>query len=259
MLTYALFTQYRADIMGTNTSDSPTYINGLIRLAGGEAAIPAFRAELAKVTGRSDIDVWDNYGQFGGPIRKVSDYESACLLAFGVAALLAALVLVGQAVARYASAALAELLVLRAVGLTRRQAAASAALAPCLAATAGATLGVAAAIVASNWMPIGMASLSEPNPGISADWLVLGVGWAAAVLLVVAATAVIAWTGSAGRGARPRPQVGRRSRPRCGRDCRCPPSSARASRSRRAAAGPRCRSARRSRARSPGCSACWPR
>ena len=123
----------------------------------------------------------------------MSDYESACLLAFGVAALLAALVLVGQAVARYASAAMAELLVLRAVGLTRWQAAASAALAPCLAATAGATLGVAAAIVASGWMPIGEASLSEPNPGISADWLVLGVGWAAAVLLVLAATAAIAW------------------------------------------------------------------
>jgi hypothetical protein len=195
MLTYALFTQYRTDIMGPNTSESPTYINGLIRLTGGEAAIPAFRAELAKVTGRSDIDVWDNYGQFGGPIRKVSDYESACLLAFGLAALLAALVLVGQAVARYASAAVAELLVLRAVGLTRRQAAASAVLGPCLAAAAGATLGVAAAIVASNWMPIGEASLAEPNPGISADWLVLGAGWAAAVLLVASGTVAIAWTG----------------------------------------------------------------
>ena len=126
MPTYALFTQYRADIMGPNPSESRTYINGLIRLAGGEAAIPAFRAELAKATGRSDIDVWDNYGQFGGPIRRVSDYESACLLAFGIAALLAALVLVGQAVARHASAEVAELQVLRAVGLTRRQAAASA-------------------------------------------------------------------------------------------------------------------------------------
>ena len=190
--TYAFFEKYRTDIEGPGDA---TYINALIRLAGGEAAIPAFRAELARVTGRSDIDVWDNYASFGGPVKKVSAYESACLLAFGLAALLAALVLVGQAVARYASAALAELQVLRAVGLTRRQAAASAAVAPCLAATAGATLGVAGAIVASNWMPIGVASLSEPNPGISADGLVLGTGWAVAVLLVVLATAAIAWTG----------------------------------------------------------------
>ena len=117
--TYALLTRYRADIMGTNTSNSPTYINGLIRLAGGEAAIPAFRADLARVTGRSDIDVLDENIWIGDPARKVTGYEAACLLAFGLAALLAALVLVGQSVARYASAAVAELLVLRAVGLTR--------------------------------------------------------------------------------------------------------------------------------------------
>jgi hypothetical protein len=146
------------------------------------------------VTGRSDIDVLDENIWIGDPARKVTGYEAACLLAFGLAALLAALVLVGQSVARYASAAVAELLVLRAVGLTRRQAASSAALAPGLAAVAGATLGVAAAIVASNWMPIGAASLAEPSPGISADWLVLGTGWAASVLLVLAATAAIAWT-----------------------------------------------------------------
>ena len=190
--TYAFFTRYRADILGPG-SNPPIYVNALIRLAGGEAAIPAFRAGLARVTGRSDIDVWDNYAVFGGPVKRVSEYEAACLLAFGLAALLAALILVGQSVARYASAAMAELLVLRAVGLTRWQAASSVAFGPALAAVAGATLGVGGAIVASGWMPIGEASLTEPNPGIDADWLVLGVGWAAAVLLVMAAAAVIAW------------------------------------------------------------------
>ena len=190
--TYAFFTRYRADILGPG-STPPTYVNALIRLAGGEAAIPAFKTALARATGRSDIDVWDNYAVFGAPVKRVSAYEAACLLAFGLAALLAALILVGQSVARYASAAMAELLVLRAVGLTRWQAASSVALGPALAAVAGATLGVAAAIVASSWMPIGEGSLTEPDPGIHADWLVLGVGWAAAVLLVTAAAAVIAW------------------------------------------------------------------
>jgi len=191
--TYALFTRYRADILG-GTSVNSTYINGIIRLKGGEAAIPAFRADLARVTGRSDIDVLDENIWIGDPVRTVTGYEAACLFAFGLAALLAALVLVGQSVARYASAVVAELLVLRAVGLTRWQATASAALAPGLAAVVGATIGVAAAIVASNWMPIGAASIVEPSPGISADWLVLGTGWAASVLLVLAATAAIAWT-----------------------------------------------------------------
>ena len=161
--TYAFFTRYRADILGPG-SNPPIYVNALIRLAGGEAAIPAFRAGLARVTGRSDIDVWDNYAVFGGPVKRVSEYEAACLLAFGLAALLAALILVGQSVARYASAAMAELLVLRAVGLTRWQAASSVAFGPALAAVAGATLGVGGAIVASGWMPIGEASLgTEPG------------------------------------------------------------------------------------------------
>ena len=37
-------------------SSGQVYINALVRLRGGEAAIPAFRAALAKVTGRDDID-----------------------------------------------------------------------------------------------------------------------------------------------------------------------------------------------------------
>lgn len=51
--------------------------------------------------------------------------------------------------ARHASAVVAELLVLRAVGLTRRQATVSAA---------------AAAVIAFAWMPIGAAFLTEPRP-----------------------------------------------------------------------------------------------
>jgi FtsX-like permease family protein len=198
-LPYALVARYRANIAGVSTHGA-AYVNALIRLAGGEAAIPAFRADLARVSGRSDIDVLDNNTWIGDSVRKVTGYEAACLLAFGLAALLAALVLVGQTVARYTSAAVTELLVLRAVGLTRGQAAASAASAPGLAAVGGATVGAAAAIVASRWMPMGAASLAEPGPGIDADWLVLGVCWAAAVLLVTAAAAAIAWTAlTAGR------------------------------------------------------------
>ena len=56
---------------------------------------------------------------------------------------------------------MADLQVLQAVGLTPRQAVASAAAPPLLAAAAGATLGVAAAIVASRWMPIGAASYAS--------------------------------------------------------------------------------------------------
>ena len=136
--------------------------------------------------------MWDNREFFGGPVLRLTRYESACLLAFAVAALVAAIFLIGQSVARYTSATVADLQVLQAVGLTPRQAVASAAAPATLAAAAGATLGVAAAIVASRWMPIGAASYSEPHPGIDADWLILGPGWVLAPVLVAAAAAASA-------------------------------------------------------------------
>ena len=185
----ALVAHYRANFMGRHGT---TYISALVRLRGGVAALPAFRADLARVTKRSDIDIWNNVVDFGGPARRVSGVEAACLLAFGVAALVAALFLVGQSVARYISSTMTDLQLLRAPGLTPRQAVASASAGPFLAALAGATLGVAGAIVASRWMPIGAASLLEPHPGLDADWLVLGIGWAAAPLTVLAGSAAAA-------------------------------------------------------------------
>jgi hypothetical protein len=100
----ALFDRYRASILGTN---GHMYINALIRLKGGAAAIPAFRADLARVTGQPNIDVWNNREYFGGVIVRITRYEAACLLAFALAALVAALFLNGQSVARYTSATVA--------------------------------------------------------------------------------------------------------------------------------------------------------
>src|SRR5712691_9638630 len=185
----ALLARYRANLMG---SRGDTYINALVRLKGGAAAIPAFRAGLARVTHRSDIDVWNNYVDFGGPAKRVSAFEAACLLAFGLAALTAAVFLIGQSVARYVSTTVADLQLLRAPGLRPRQAVAAAAAGPFLAAVAGTTLGVAGAIVASRWMPIGAPAMLEPQPGFNADWLVLGIGWVAAPLIVLAGSAAAA-------------------------------------------------------------------
>jgi FtsX-like permease family len=196
----ALMAHYRASIMGVHDNG---LINALVRLKGGPATIPRFRADLARVTRRSDIDVWGNLASFGVPARKVTGYEAACLLAFGLAALAAAFFLVGQSVARYSSATVPDLQLLRAPGMTPRQATAAACAAPFLAAVAGTTVGVTGAVVASQWMPIGVATMLEPHPGISADWLVLGIGWAAAPLLVLLGSAVAAATAlAAGRAQR---------------------------------------------------------
>src|SRR6185437_16183626 len=75
----ALYDRYRANILGHS---GQSYINALIRLKGGTAAIPAFRADLARVTGRSDIDVWNNRENFGNAVERITRYEAACLFAF---------------------------------------------------------------------------------------------------------------------------------------------------------------------------------
>jgi hypothetical protein len=199
----ALLAHYRANILGAN---GQSYLNALIRLKGGTAAIPAFRADLARVTGRPDIDVLNNRTFFGGLVERLTRYEAACLFAFALAALVAALFLIGQSVARYISATMPDLQVLQAVGMTPRQAVASATAPPLLAAAAGSTLGVAAALVASRWMPIGAASYSEPRPGVSADWLILGPGWVLAPALVAAGSAAAAALALAARRRRPVPR-----------------------------------------------------
>jgi len=249
--------RYSASIMGTS---GQTYINALARLKGGFTAIPAFRADLPRVTGRPDIDVWNNAEQFRDPARRVTGYEAACLLAFALAALVAAFFLIGQSVARYTSATVPDLQVLQAVGMMPRQAVASAAVSPFLAAAAGATLSVAGTIVASRWMPIGAASLVEPRPGVDADWLVLGTGWAVAPLLVLAGSAAAAATALAAsrrqtvsRAGQPSPRPWREQAFPCRR------SSAHGSRSSPDAAAPRCRFARLSLAWWRACSACSPR
>ncbi|GII00361.1 ABC transporter permease [Planobispora takensis] len=194
---YGMFAKYRANIMG---SEESVNVNALVRLHDGTDGIPAFKRELARATGRNDIDVWDMDRELEH-VDQVLGFEALSLLAFALAALAAAMILIGQSIARYCAAAVAELRVLRAAGLTPRQAVTTAATAPVIAAAAGAGLGLAGAFAASNWMPIGMAALGEPHPGPDADWPVLASGW-----LVVVALAVLAAVGSAWialRGSRP--------------------------------------------------------
>lgn len=185
----AVYATYPANILGTKRL---VYINALVRLKGGEAALPGFREDLARVTGRDDIDVWNNYDA-ARHTQKVDAFEAACLLAFGVAALLAAIVLVGQSVARYTAAEVVDLRTLRAVGMTPRQAAIAASIGPTLAAVVGATLGLAGAVAASPLTPTGAAATVEPDPGVAADWTVLATGWILVPLVVLAGAALAAW------------------------------------------------------------------
>ncbi|MFY9931716.1 MAG: hypothetical protein WAK82_27305, partial [Streptosporangiaceae bacterium] len=69
--TPGLYAHYPASMIGTSAGSSQLYINALVRLKGGDAAVPAFRADLARVTGQSDIDVPTVSGFWVGPIRRI--------------------------------------------------------------------------------------------------------------------------------------------------------------------------------------------
>ncbi|MFC1403916.1 MULTISPECIES: FtsX-like permease family protein [Streptacidiphilus] len=185
----ALYLNHRANFVG---STDQIYLNALVRLKGGEKTIPEFRADLARVSGRTDIDIWDN-AELERHATRVNTFEGDCLLGFAGAALIAALFLVGQSVLRYTSATVADLQTLRGVGLGNRQALAAASAGPVIAALLGSLLGAAGAVLVSRWMPIGAAALYEPSPGFDVDWLVLGAGLVLTPLLALAGSVASAW------------------------------------------------------------------
>jgi ABC-type lipoprotein release transport system permease subunit len=178
----AVYESYRDDLLGVSGQG---YVNALVRLRDGGAGIPAFQSALAQVTGRTDIEVFNGPETAAG-VQRRNSFEASSLLAFALAALLAALFLVGQSVARYTAASLTEMRTLAAVGMTPTQSLQAAVAGPVLAAIVGTSLGVGLAVAASHWFPLGSAALLEPDPGVSADWLVLGLGWAVIPLMVAA-------------------------------------------------------------------------
>jgi hypothetical protein len=185
-LSPGLVAEYPDNTLGDQSDpDNPNFVNALLRLRGGEAAIPKLREDIARVTGRSDIDIWDLPAQDRDAQRHIA-FEARCLVAFAIAAFIAALFLVGQAVARYAAASTAELQTLRAIGLAPRQSVAIAAAGPAIVGIAAAGFAAGIAYIASNWMPIGSASFIEPDPGVSWDWVVLGPGLALIPVFVTA-------------------------------------------------------------------------
>ncbi|MCX6464378.1 MAG: FtsX-like permease family protein [Pseudonocardiales bacterium] len=200
-----LLARYPGELLGDPQVNN---LNALVRLERDDpAAIAAFRAGVAQVSGRPDIEMFVQT-ETAATVRDTLRFEAGSLLAFAVAALAAAVVLVGQAVARYASAAVGDVAVLRALGLDRRGALPVAAGAPLLAATAGVALGVAGAVAASPLFPVGSAALFEPAPGPSVDPLVLGAG--SALLLALLAAGVLGSTAlalAARREGRARPSA----------------------------------------------------
>ncbi len=181
-ISHGYYAKYHDNVMGAMGEN--TWLNAQFRLAHGTADIPQLRKDVARISGRDDIDVWNIEDEFQVTQRNL-DFEARCLLAFGLAALVAGLLLVGQAITRYAAAETAELRTGRALGLTPRQTVVTSTVGPFLATAVGVGLAIAGSIVASRWFPIGTARGVEPDPGIDVDPVRLV---AVAVVVILLAT-----------------------------------------------------------------------
>lgn len=188
--TAAFFAKYRKNLIGAAET---VPINAQVRLRNGQADIPVFKTDLARVSGRSDIDIWNRADQFA-TIRRTADFERSALLAFALAVFAAATFLIGQSIQRSAAAAVAEIQVLQALGLAPRQAVLIGAAGPAAAGLLGCVVAFGAALLASAKFPIALSSLLEPHPGVDLDWTVLGGGGLALVLLLLAGSTAAAWS-----------------------------------------------------------------
>ena len=200
--TFAFTEAYRENLVGA-TGDG-AIVNAMVRLRDGAAGIPAFQQALDRVATHpvETLNVVADERSY----RETTTFEAVGLAAFALAAYLAALVLVGQAVIRFVIGATADLDVLRTLGLSTRQATVAAAAGPVLASAAGVLAGSGAAVAASPLFPIGSAALVEPDPGVHADLLVILAVAAVTLLLVAVAATTTAFAASVRgvRSARPR-------------------------------------------------------
>ena len=188
LMSPAVAARYPLSVVG-NPHNQFSFVNALVRLRGGEAAIPRLRRDIIQLTGRSDIDIWDLPQQYADAQRQIA-FEARCLVALAAAAFLASLFLIGQTLARFAAASGAELQIMRALGMTSAEVTGAVAAAPALAGLAGAGLAAGFAVAVSPWFPIGTAALLEPAPGLSADWAVIGPAVALITLLVAGGAAL---------------------------------------------------------------------
>jgi hypothetical protein len=201
----ATLTTYPANLLGGRTVDEMT-MGAVFRLSD-RSDLAQLTEDARRISGRTDVDVWDMETKYYQPARDSMVFEARTLAAFGLAALVAGSFLVGGLIARTAAASTERLAPGPAVGMAPLQVAAAAALPAFLAGVVGAVLGAAGSWFASGWFPLGSARQYEPAPGWDADWPVLTIALVVAAAFVAAVAFTAAWRRTARKGRDRAPRV----------------------------------------------------
>ena len=172
-----------------------------LRLRHGAADLPAVQREVSRLAHGKVVQTYPLATQSANTERSIHLQAVALWLLSGLLAVIGLLVL-GQLLARLSFLDSADNGTLLALGMSRRALLAVGLGRAAVIGAAGGVLGALLAIAASPLLPVGLAGVAEPYPGIHIDASVLGLGLAGTVLAVVAGAAWPAWR-AAGAGRRP--------------------------------------------------------
>ncbi|MGH9135974.1 MAG: FtsX-like permease family protein, partial [Acidimicrobiales bacterium] len=181
--------------------DGITFVSNLmVRFAEGEHDVARLEDDARRLLGAGTLPVLDAEA-VGKRVTNGTDLEANGLWLFAVAVAAATVALVGQALSRAVRSVSAEAAMLRALGMSRAGTAAVLALPFGVAIVIASAAGTLGAIALSPRFPIGLAREIDPDPGLHADWTVLGAGSALTVAAFGAITWWTAWREAGGRQA----------------------------------------------------------
>ena len=167
-----------------------------IRLDRGTAGLPSFQSSLTRLSTWVGQDYSFEVRRMDTVHRQVQNAirpQAVALAVFGGLAALALLVLVGQSLAQWLQRSAGSLRMLRAFGLTRREAAVTSVLGPALAVVAGVALAVVGAIALSPLAPLEPVRQFDPVRGAQFDPTVLVGGALILGVALLSLLATMAW------------------------------------------------------------------
>jgi hypothetical protein len=163
-----------------------------VGLRNGTDDLAAFKRAVQALPHKGAIEFQTNVVTSAKVDRAVRPSVGA-LTVFAIVIALTALLVVGQAIARRTFLDSIDHPALRALGFQRTQLVATSMFRAVLVALVAAVVAVLGAIAASPLMPIGAARTAEPDPGLSVDGTVIGLGALAVVASVLLLSAASAW------------------------------------------------------------------
>ena len=163
--------------------------NAMVRLRHGEADMAALRRD-ANALVAPGVPVLDLHSA-SRRVTTTLAVERLSLSVLAAALALAGGLLVAQVLLRSASLVGQDAGALRAMGMTRRDVATAAVLSHIPTVVVAAAVAGVGAVALSPLFPIGEARAIDPDVGVHADWVVLGIGLAVTLLGLVAATWVV--------------------------------------------------------------------